>query len=56
MSNLSESPANSPMSNHTMTYIGGIAFLLANMPVYLPYTILYCIAALFGVLGNVCEC
>ena len=32
--------------------VGGIAFLLAHLASYLPYTVLYSMAAVFGVLGN----
>jgi hypothetical protein len=32
--------------------IGGIAYLLANLSVYLPYTVMYSVAALFGLLGD----
>lgn len=35
------------------TQAGGLAFLVANLAVYLPYTVLYGFSCLFGILGNV---
>jgi hypothetical protein len=39
--------------NHTPSENGGIAFLLANLAVYLPYTTIYSLAAVIGLLGMV---
>ena len=39
-------------SSNSSIYAGGIAFLLDNLAVYLPYTILYSIAAVCGVFGT----
>jgi hypothetical protein len=39
--------------NSTKIEYGGILFLLNNLSVYLPYTVMYCMAAFFGFFGNI---
>ena len=44
--------AENHLANTKDQQLGGIEFLLANLSVYLPYTILYAIGICVGVLGK----
>ncbi len=40
------------VGNATLPDIGCVAFLMANLATYLPYTIMYAAASVFGLLDN----